>query len=212
MLSKMVNSIYSHSLDSYALITQFESVRISAVPKRPKVTKASDLQCCYTPLTGVLPIQYPGGGSSKSPILNGGFHNGVCWSCRSCWSSCTNRKGKVPQWHIMQITSSIIFGIPHHAHFFVVITNVRSKKREKKIFGNTGLRKKFQKTRDIDMYWQEDCLEKIKWERQSEKIFLRWKNFWEKVTKRYFRKGEVESWAPKWVSDVKGIIVHLFWV
>ena len=66
---------------------------------------------------------------------------------------------------------SINFGIPHHAHFFVVITNVRSKRKEKKIFGDKGLRKKFQKTRDIDICRQEDRFEKSKWERQSKKIF-----------------------------------------
>ena len=52
---------------------------------------------------------------------------------------------------IMQITMSIIVGIPHHAHFFIVITNVCSKEKKKKLFGNIGLRKKFQKTRDIDI-------------------------------------------------------------
>jgi len=79
----------------------------------------------------------------------------------------------------MQITMSIIVGIPHYAHFFVVITNVRSKRKRKKLFGNIGLRKKFQKTRDIDIYWQEDYFENFEWERQSEKNFLRRKIFWE---------------------------------
>jgi len=62
---------------------------------------------------------------------------------------------------IMQITMSIIVGIPHYAHFFVVITNVRSKRKEKNFFGDTGLRKKFQKTRNIDIYRQEDYFEKF---------------------------------------------------
>jgi len=71
----------------------------------------------------------------------------------------------------MQITMSIIVGIPHHAHFFVVITNVRSKRKRKKLFGDIGLRKKFQKTWDIDIYRQEDYFEKFEWERQSKKFF-----------------------------------------
>src|SRR3990170_3968210 len=57
---------------------------------------------------------------------------------------------------------SINFGIPHYAHFFIVITNVRSKKKEKKLFGDKGLRKKFQKTLDIDICRQEDRFEKGK--------------------------------------------------
>ena len=55
----------------------------------------------------------------------------------------TRTQGKNYAGLIMQITMSIIVGIPHYAHFFVVITNMRSKRKEKKLFGNKGLRKKF---------------------------------------------------------------------
>jgi len=121
----------------------------------------------------------------------------------------TRTQGKNYAGLIMQITMSIIVGIPHYAHFFVVITNVRSKRKRKKLFGNIGLRKKFQKTRDIDIYWQEDYFENFEWERQSEKIFYVEK-FFGKITKTLFREGEVGFWATKRLSGWKGIIVCLF--
>ena len=97
---------------------------------------------------------------------------------------------------IMQITMSIIVGIPHYAHFFVIITNVRSKRKRKKLFGDKGLRKKFQKTRDIDICRQEDCFKEIKWERQSEKIFYVEKFFGKNTQKRYLDKGKSEVEQP----------------
>ena len=121
----------------------------------------------------------------------------------------TRTQGKNYAGLIMQITMSIIVGIPHYTHFFVVITNVRSKRKRKKLFGNIGLRKKFQKTRDIDIYWQEDYFENFEWERQSEKIFYVEK-FFGKITKTLFREGEVGFWATKRLSGWKGIIVCLF--
>ena len=109
-------------------------------------------------------------GRSSIHKLRVPFHNGVCWSM-IVRSSCTERKGKVPQWQIMQITCRSILGYPTTPTFSSSLRMCAVKEKEKKLFGDKGLRKKFQKTRDIDIYRQEDYFEKFEWERQSEKIF-----------------------------------------
>jgi len=122
----------------------------------------------------------------------------------------TRTQGKNYAGLIMQITMSIIVGIPHYAHFFVVITNVRSKRKRKKIIWQYRTKEKVSKN---PRHWHiltRRLLWKFWMRKTVRKKFFTSKNFFGKITKTLFREGEVGFWATKRLSGWKGIIVCLF--
>src|SRR3989337_1769583 len=91
-------------------------------------------------------------------------------------TSCTNRKGKVPQWQIMQITCRSILGYPTTPTFSSSLRMCAVKKKKKNYLAIKDLGKSFKKPKTLTYVNKKTVLEKIN-EKDSQKKFFTSKNF-----------------------------------